>query len=253
MIRITLVDNDAQAMANITNAISAQEDLLLQGRGKDSYDAIMLVKKFKPDIVLMDAALEFDNGVEITGILKRHSPSTAIVILSSRIEDRVIFGMARGTITSCLLLDTDMDSLVSILRLISQGIFYMSPKITARAFQILAEHFREKVPGTRAVGAKVQAEKNHFQPVNFSRAEFKILYFIAEGYSSKEIAKTLKLKEGTVRNYISRVMKKAGLKNRTQIALYAQQYGLEKKIFSNYGLTMSSRPRTSLSTMPMVS
>ena len=240
MIRIALVDDDAQVIANMKTLISTQNDLEIQGMGKDSYDAIVLVKKFKPDIVLLNASLGINDGIEIPCILKRYSPSTAIVILCSCIEDRIIQWMVMGVITSCLLRDWDMARLASILRLISQGESYLSPQVKTRAFQILAEHFREAASGKKT--DFFPKKKAGFQSANpseliwsgplnnFSPAELRILHHIAKGYSCKEIVESLHIKEGTVRNYISRIMHKAGLKNRVQMVLYAQKHGLGREL-----------------------
>ena len=224
MIKIVLVDIDEEGKNKITNLISSQKDLVIQGTGKDNYDAIMLVKKFQPDIMLLDASLGIADGVEICCTLKRYSPSTEIVIYSSRVEDSLIQEMVKGKITGCLLIGKDMDRLAGILRRIHQGECYVNSQITARAFQILAEFFRGKVSESQIPNGKQQS-----LPKGFSKTELKLLHLIAEGQSSKEIAQTLCIKDGTVRNYISSVMQKAGLKNRTQIALYALQNGFGKK------------------------
>ena len=117
-----------------------------------------------------------------------------------------------------------MNRLAAILRGVHGGESYVNAQITARAFQILADFFRGKNPD-----AQMRDENGHSLLADFSRAELKVLRHIAKGCSSKEIAQNLGLKDGTVRNYISSLMQKAGLKNRTQIVLYAQQNGLGKK------------------------
>jgi DNA-binding NarL/FixJ family response regulator len=240
-----LVNIDEEGKSRISRLISSQKDMLIQGTGKDNYDAIILVKKFHPDIVLLDATLGISDGVEISNTLKRFSPSTEIVIFSSHVEDCLIQGIVKGKITNCLLIESDMGRLAVILRGIYNGDCYVNPQITARAFQILGEFFQGKVPepSTEASnqdqnqatvhgsppGYEFLNEKDYCFPINLSRTELRILRFIAEGYPSKKIAETLSLKDGTVRNYISKVMQKTGLKTRTQIVLYAQQNGLAKR------------------------
>ena len=224
MIKIVLVDVNEEGKDQITNLISTQKDLMIQGTGKDNYDAIMLVSKFHPDIVLLDADLGIYDGVEITCILKRCSPSTEIVIFSSHVEDRLIQEIVKGKITGCLLLSKDMDRLAVILRGIYNGEHYVNSRIATRAFQILGEYFKGKVPEK-----ELSREKSNFFALNLSRTELRILRLIAEGCTSKEIAQTLSLKDGTIRNYISQVMHKTGLKTRTQVVLYALHNGLGKK------------------------
>lgn len=237
MINIVLVEHDVRDKEAISSLISSQDDLVIQGSGKDNYDAIVLIKKYKPDILLLNAAPESNDGAKISCVLKRYSPATAIVILCARVEDSLIHEMVKGSITGCLLKDSDMNRLVMILRGIHRGEHYINYRITRRALQILAGYYYGEARTRRAeplaedrlsvplVPARNMRAKPDSIPANFSMGELKVLYYIAQGYSSKDIAASLFLKEGTVRNYISSIMRKAELKTRTQIVLYAQQHG----------------------------
>ena len=219
MINIVLIDDDNGRKDEIISHLSSQKDLVIQGMGKDNYDAIMLVKKFKPDIMLFDTALIYNNGIEIFCSLKRYSPDTAVVILCSSIKDSLIQCMAKGSITGCLHKDYDMERLPIILRGISKGEYYVHSMITARAFQILGGLLNRKIPEHTA---KVK------QPpplADFSRTELMVLNHVAKGLSSNEIAKTLGYKAGSIRNTVSSVMHKTGLKTRTQMLLFAQENG----------------------------
>ena len=223
MITIVLIDVDEERKEKLINLISAHKDLVIQGTGKDNYEAIMLVKKFHPNIMLLDAALWVSTGIEISYTLKRYSASTEIVIFSSRVEDRLIQGMVNGKITSCLLMGSDMNRIAVILREINRGECYVNYQISARAFQILAGfiHGRPQEKG-------LHEEKANSLVPDFSQTELRILRLIAEGYSSKEIAQTLLLKDGTIRNYISSIIQKTGMKTRIQVVLYAIQNGFGK-------------------------
>jgi DNA-binding NarL/FixJ family response regulator len=232
MIRIILIDDDARNKEEITHLIASQNDIVIQGMGNDYFDAIMLVKKYKPDIALLDASLGFYDGNEIPCTLKRYSPGTAIVIICSSIKDSFIQGMVKGAITGCLLKDQDMAHLEIILRSIHKGEYYVNSQITVRAFQILAGYFQRKnylSSRTELVKKyapeKVQPGINYVLVTDFSKSELRILRYIADGNVSKKIAKILNLKDGTVRNYISAIMRKTGLKTRAQLIIYARQKG----------------------------
>jgi len=226
MIKLVVVEDDFRYIDEISKLISVQNDLAIMGVGKDNYDAINLVQKIKPDIILLDIGSEADNGTEISFILKRYSPATSIVILDVCIRDILIHEMIKGAITGYLLKDSDMNHLAGILRGIYKGEPYINSRIMARAFKILGDHYRVK----NGIHSETNAHQND-KPVHFSKNEFRMLRFISEGYSVKEISKFLYLKEGTVRNYISSIMQKTGTKARTQIVLYAQQFGfgMDKK------------------------
>jgi DNA-binding NarL/FixJ family response regulator len=123
--------------------------------------------------------------------------------------------------------DTDMSYLAIILRGIYKGEHYINSKIMARAFQIFTKYYQKASFNKEIQAAELSYKKNKLNLTDFSKSELKILSYITKGYSSKDIAKSLYLKEGTVRNYVSSIMKKTGLKERTQIVLYAQQYGFD--------------------------
>jgi DNA-binding NarL/FixJ family response regulator len=239
MIKIILIDDDAQYKTRISKLIASQSDIVLQGMGKDYFDAIMLVKKYKPDIALLDADLGLCDGHEISCILKRYSPDTAIVIICSSIKDIFIQEMIKGAVTGCLLRDQDINHLEMILRSIYEGEYYLNSQIIVRVFQIMASYLQKKTYFPSVAEAvkesspeKVLPGKNYVITADFSRSELKVLGYIAKGYVSKEIAGFLDLKDGTVRNYISAIMRKTGLKTRTQVAFYARQkgFGVNKSV-----------------------
>ena len=118
-----------------------------------------------------------------------------------------------------------MASLNNILREIHNGKHYVNSMITDRAYQILGDFYMGKNQPK-----SITEEKPNTLPAAFSNTELDILRLIARGYNNKEIAKSLYLKDGTVRNYISSILQKAGVKNRTQVVLYAQKYGLARKV-----------------------
>jgi DNA-binding NarL/FixJ family response regulator len=222
MISIAVIEKEGAERENIESLVMSQKDLYLIGTGKDWYDAIKLTNTVKPDIIIIDSSLVFVDDVEISHMLKRNSPSTAVVILGSRENARFIRQILEtGTASAYLLRDTDMDHLVAILRDVYNGKPYVNSFIAARVFWTVME---KRKPHT--VPAELSRSRQPDFPARLSRREIGLLAFIAEGCPDKEIAERLKLKSGTVRNYISSAMRKAGCKNRTQIAVYALSNGL---------------------------
>ena len=223
MIKVILVNNNIREKEEISAVISSHRDLTIQALGNDNYDAVALVKKYKPDIVLLEAALIFNDGMEINKTLKRYSPATSIVVYSSQVRDSLIKAMVNGVLTDCLIKDHDMARLAIILRKIYRGEHYINPRITARANQMLADFFTGKI-----TPPSINEEIPLFVPADFSKSELDVLRLVTMGYNSKEISGYLYLKEGTVRNYISSIIQKTGVKNKTQVVLYAQKWGLSK-------------------------
>ena len=232
MINLVLVENDVYFKKMMFDNLICQEDLAIRGFGKDYYDAIILVKKYKPDIAIINSAPD-NLEIDIARVLKRYSPETTIVILSNNVKDNLIIEMAKGTITNYLLKEYDIKHLASIIRGIYSGEHYINPRINARIFQILADYYQIKEIYQREASQLMNNEiKNHNFRENFTRTELEIIHYISKGYSSKDMASSLYIKEGTVRNCISSIMRKTKLKTRTQIVLYAQQYGFKDGILN---------------------
>jgi DNA-binding NarL/FixJ family response regulator len=220
MIRTVVIDAEREARELVKKLLSPYGDFEVTGLGKDGYDAIQLVQACKPDIAILDINLDDIDGVELSFLLKRTSPATSVIILASRLNDGQICKALDNEVAGFLLKDSDLDRLAFILRGIQAGECYMSPRIATRVSRILSRLLRENQtdPPSR--------EQVFPIPSDISKTELQIMKFIGEGRSNKEIAECLRLKDGTVRNYISSAMQKAGLRSRTQLAIYAVRIGL---------------------------
>jgi len=237
MINTVLINSKKQDQEKLISVLSADREIQILASGKDGYDAIKLVSSLKPDIAILDNHLELINGEEISPVLKVHSPLTAVVILVSRISDTQLLKAASNEISGFVHTETDMNILPQILRRISSiGGCYISPVIASRVLHLLSltnSHIIKNLgsaankPFNKASARqKIMLLSGENPTGTLSRSELRILTCIAEGYESTEIAGKLHLAVGTVRNYISSVMRKTGLHNRSQIALYAFWCGI---------------------------
>ena len=231
MIRTVVIITHKQDRERLISLLSADSDIKVLASGRDGYDAIKLIDSLKPDIAILDNYLEFIKGEQISPVLKLHSPSTAIIILVGRINDYQLFRAASNEVSGFVHKETDLNILPKIIKWVYKGGCFISPALAGKVLNLLsmsnpenankggsaANKSRNKIP------AKLNL-KNH--PVEdptgtLSRMELRILAYVGEGLTSNEIARKLGLKVGTVRNYISSVMRKTGLRNRSQMARYA--------------------------------
>jgi DNA-binding NarL/FixJ family response regulator len=143
-----------------------------------------------------------------------------MVILASKLDDRQISKAMGNKIAGFLLKDSDVEKMPCILKDILFGKYYMNPQVSSRLFHIFAE-VSERNKQTDSVPKWIQSI-----PEELSRTELQIMSYIGEGRSNKEIAECLSLTVGTVRNYISSILHKASVRDRTQIAIYALRNGL---------------------------
>ena len=225
MISTVIINAQKQDRDKIASLLSAQDGIKVLACGRDGYDALKLISSLKPDVAIMDNQLEFIEGEEIPPLLKARSPSTAVVILAARISDHQLHKAASNAVSGFVYKEKEMELLPGILKCISEGGCFISPLFAARILRLLsADRAQVKVPARQYTDAKFPPGED---PTRYlSKMELRILAGIGEGHNSGEIARNLNLAVGTVRNYISSVMHKTGLHNRSQMARYAFYYGL---------------------------
>jgi len=236
MIKTVVITTQKQDREKLVSLLSADGNIKVLASGRDGYDAIKLIGSLKPDIAILDNHLEFIKGEEISPVLKLHSPSTAVVIMVSRISDYQLFRAASNEVTGFVHKETDMNILPKIVKYIYKGECFISPALASRVLRLLSlinpENANKRNNAAIKTRNRIPAKLNikvlsaEDPTGTLSRMELRILAYIGEGLPSTEIARKLGLAEGTVRNYVSSVMRKTGLHNRSQMARYAFCCGL---------------------------
>ena len=239
MIGTVIINPQKHDREKIASLLSSDGEIKVLAHGKDGYDALKLVASLKPGIAIMDNHLEFINGEGIPPLVRARSPSTAVVIVVSRISDYQLYRAASNEVSGIVSKETDLDKLPEILKSISKGNGFISPALAPRVLHLLSS-FNSKgnpkgsetfgMPGKTLVKATENAELQLLlgeDPEEYlSKTELRILTQVGEGFTSGEIAGNLGLAVGTVRNCISSVMRKMGLNNRAQMVRYAFSCGL---------------------------
>jgi DNA-binding NarL/FixJ family response regulator len=226
MIRIVVIDERESDRNLIQAMLSFQADFEVVGCGKDGFDALKLTAGLQPDVVIMDIGLSDFEGTEIIPLLKRKAPQVALLILTDLEDESHICKVAEQDVNGYLLKSMDMDKLINAVRSIRNGERFLSAKILDKAYCILSDMLRNHEPQAKTTQDKQQKVNI---PANLSRMELRLMAFVAQGCSTREIAANMCLSTGTVRNYLSVVMQKTGLKNRTQMATFALKVGLIKE------------------------
>jgi DNA-binding NarL/FixJ family response regulator len=223
MIKVVIIDGQERYRNGMRMLLSSQDDFEVSAEGQDGYEAIKLVDSLKPDILVIDINLHSINGARIISLLKCRSPHTAIIILTALDGEEYILDAICNGASGYLLKRPEMDNIVEKIRLIYGGGSFMAPEITAKVFRMFSDLVKNqyKLPGIYP-----PQEEARPLPSNISRIEFRILGFVGQGLSNREIAQRLCLREGTIRNYISTLLQKTALRDRTQIAIFAINNGL---------------------------
>ncbi len=212
-ITVLLVDDHAIVRSGVRAYLEIQPDLQVVGEAGSGAEAVRLAAELVPDVVLMDLVMPEMDGVEATWRLRRVSPRSQVVVLTSFHDDTHVFPAIKAGALSYLLKDIGPEELVEAVRAAAQGEASLHPRIAARLVQELR--------GDRGQPANPFSE--------LSEREHEVLRLIADGLSNAEIAARLVLSEKTVKGHVSNILSKLHLQDRTQAAVYAWREGLVHK------------------------
>ena len=190
--------------------LESQEDFSVI-TASDGAQAVDIVAEKQPDLVLMDLKMPIMNGVKATEIIKQRFPSVKVLILTTYGDDDWLFDAIRSGADGFLLKDIRSSELLCAIRGTVAGDTHIDPKIARKLFDRAAQ--RTTLPNTQLLSI-------------LNEREIEILRLISRGYTNIEIAQTIHLSEGTVRNYISALFSKLNVSDRTQAALLGLRYGL---------------------------
>jgi NarL family two-component system response regulator LiaR len=208
-IDVLLVDDHKIMRDGIKAILNRSSEFRVAGEAENGTDAVQFVKKFRPQLVLMDIGLPGLNGVETTVEILRHQPDCKIVILSMYEDENSVVSAVRSGARAFILKKASDNDLLEALRMVAAGGMYLSPQVSDRLLTRIQKGDLE----SRATPTRLEA---------LSPRELQVLRLVAEGKTSKEVAVLLDLKEQTVRSYRKTMMKKLGVNNvagLTQLAL----------------------------------
>jgi DNA-binding NarL/FixJ family response regulator len=219
MIRLIIIMKQAHDLDRVMEAVGSQADLTVIGIGSDYYRAIKLAQAEQPDIAVID--YQFDcGGLDVVTVVKRKSPGTSVILISPYDDEwRARDALIRG-VSGYLLQNWDISILAGVIYMVHAGGYYISHRIVARTFRALPKFrmYRDFYRGRLPQG-KGPARGCPGGAVPLSQTEWQIILLVGQGRNTKEISESLNLKMGTVRNYISNMMRKTGIHNRHRMAL----------------------------------
>jgi len=204
-IRILIADDHSVVRQGLHMFLSLDPELEIVGEATNGLEAVNLVRKLKPDVVLMDIIMPQMDGVAATEIIRRESPEVEVVALTSVLEDASVVGAIKAGAIGYLLKDTQADELCKAIKAAAAGQVQLSPQAAARLMH------------------EVRTPEN---PQTLTERETDVLSLLANGKANKEIALQLHISETTVKTHVSNILTKLGVLSRTQAALYAVRVGL---------------------------
>jgi DNA-binding NarL/FixJ family response regulator len=223
-IRIVIAEDQALVRRGVALLLSLEPDMEVVGQACNGAEAVELARLLRPDVVLMDLHMPVKGGVAATREITRALPATQILVLTTLDDDETVFEAVRAGAHGYLLKDAEEDELLETVRALRRGESRLTPQIARKVmdqFRRLAqsEPLPELAGASRGAvdDSSNQSAKLTAEPLN--EKEEKVLELIAQGMSNRQIGAALFLAEGTIKNYVSRIMEKLHANTRTELAV----------------------------------
>jgi DNA-binding NarL/FixJ family response regulator len=216
MIRVMIAEDQELIRQSLEIMLSNKPDLQIVGAAANGLEAVDLAQKMLPDVILMDIRMPELDGVQCIEIIKSKYPRIKIIVLTTFDDDEYVFNALKNGASGYLLKGISLSDLIDAIKTVVKGGALINPNIATKVCRFFSQMAQADY--------RMKVDENVLHDLNPN--ELKIIRMIGIGLSNKEITDKLKLSEGTIRNYISGILSKLELRDRTQIAIFAVQTGL---------------------------
>ena len=210
-IQVLVVDDQPIVREGIVAILSFQKDIEVIGQAGDGKDAVDLAKEINPDVILLDLKMPVQDGISTIPILKKELPEVKILVLTSFHDKDLVYKAIKSGALGYLLKDATHDQLIFAIQEVARGEAFMHPAVAMKLIHDIENP------------TEVLYTADPLTP-----RELDVLKLIAKGMSNQEIADDMFVNERTVAKYVSSILSKLHLANRTQVALYALREGITK-------------------------
>jgi DNA-binding NarL/FixJ family response regulator len=212
VIRVALVEDQTIVRQGLRSLLALNPDIAIAAEASDGEEAVEVIEREKPDVVLLDLRMPKMSGLEVLQTLREHGTMRPTLILTTFDDDTMLFETIRAGAKGWLLKDVSLERLTGAIRTLADGGTCIEPVITERIM--------------RALTASNVAFESAELPEPLTDREKTILRLLAGGYSNREISELLNISDGTVKNHISSVLSKLGVRDRTRAVLKAIDLGV---------------------------
>lgn len=215
MIKVLIADDQELLRQSLQIILRAEKDIEITDAVANGREVIRSVRKNVPDVILMDIRMPQMDGVQCTKIIKENYPQIKIIILTTFDDDEYVFRALRDGASGYLLKGMSMEELVDAIHKVNSGSSMINEDIASKVIELFSQMAKSNI--------SIQVEKKGIEELG--KTEWKVARLVGNGLSNKEIAAELSLSEGTIRNYISTILNKLNLRDRTQLAIWVIQTG----------------------------
>jgi DNA-binding NarL/FixJ family response regulator len=229
-IRLLICDDQAIVCEGLRAILEPVSQIEVTGVAHDGSEALDLIRTTHPDLVLMDLKMPRMNGVQATRIIREQYPDVRVLVLTTFDADEWVIDAIRSGASGYLLKDTPQEDLVRAILDTVQGRIHIDPQVAGKILDHVADQasLPTSSPDPISPGESASLSPDRKLVSRLSNREREVLHLLATGMSNTEIAQTLFLSEGTVKNYVSTLFSKLGVSDRTQAAILAIRAGITK-------------------------
>ena len=214
MVKVLIADDQELIRESLKIVLSSDEKIEVIDIVSNGLDVIKSVRRNNPDVILMDIRMPEMDGVQCTKVIKEMYHDIKIIVLTTFDDDEYIYDAIKYGASGYLLKGVSMKELIEGIHTVARGGAMINPDIATKVVKL----FSQLAKGNLGI---------------IGKTEWKVIQQVGRGLSNKEIAKVLFLSEGTVRNYLSQVLNKLDLRDRTQLAIWAVETGVTTRDFGD--------------------
>ena len=230
VVRVLVVDDQHLMREGIASLLAIQEGVEVIGTAANGEEALERAQTLEPDVILMDVRMPIMDGVAATDQIRRKVPHCKILMLTTFDDEEYVLEALRAGASGYLLKDIPARDLAQAVLAVHRGIYQLDPAVMNRVMTSLttlksAESLPSK-PQTPSSSKESSVSSSSLNHAGLTEREIEVLRLIARGATNREIAEALVISEGTVKNHISNILSRLGLRDRTQAAIYAREHDL---------------------------
>jgi two-component system response regulator DegU len=222
-IRVLIADDHALLREGLRRILELEPDLEVVGEASDGEEALQKAKELLPNVILMDIHMPGMGGLEATRAIREHVPSADIIVLTIHDGDEYVVEMVNAGAKGYVLKDVEPATVVEAIHRVHEGESFIPSDLMVKVFR----EFQRISAYQRGIS---DAPTDHpgVQDERLTARELEVLQHIVYGETNKEIAASLFISEKTVKNHVTNILRKLGLSDRTQAAVYALRHGLAR-------------------------
>lgn len=218
-IRLLICDDQAIVCEGLRAILEPVPEIEVVGVANNGLEAVNLTRTTQPDMVLMDLKMPRMNGIQATKAIREQFPDVLVLVLTTYDEDEWVIDAIRYGAAGYVLKDTPQEGLIKAIMETMKGWSHIDPQVAGKLLKQVAHQPDRVLPDGKVINQQIS---------QLSEREREVLRLLATGLSNAEIAQTLSLSDGTVKNYVSIIFSKLGVADRTQAAILAIRAGLIK-------------------------